>query len=174
MKFKHLSFSLIFCNVLYTSQTPQSSFEPVRKPCSYEIVTVCFSRQPHEHQKIIVGELWETIMTQKTPTATINHLIQEGYFNVKNYFRHTVHQYKLNLNAQDLEGNTLMHFAVTYNRPDVVELLLARNVNLKLKNIRGNTAEKLAHEYHQEKIAELLRTTQQNRPTQNIEMLSTE
>ena len=60
----------------------------------------------------------------------------------------------MDINIQNIEEETLLHFAVKEGRPDVVQFLIDNGVNIDTKNIRGETPLHLA--YRQLELARLV------------------
>lgn len=63
------------------------------------------------------------------------------------------------INAQDSQGNTILHIIATDEKKDIVEYALSLNANLKIKNNNNYTAIDLAKENHNYEIVELLRSS---------------
>jgi len=52
-----------------------------------------------------------------------------------------IRDYKANIDHQNIDGETALHFAVRVNRIDVVEFLLEKGINYKIINKKGLSAE---------------------------------
>jgi len=62
----------------------------------------------------------------------------------------------ININQQDILGNTALHYAVETERPYLTYLLMTKNPDINLKNKEGKTAKDLANEIGNKKILETL------------------
>ncbi|MDE3270306.1 MAG: ankyrin repeat domain-containing protein [Pseudomonadota bacterium] len=88
--------------------------------------------------------------------------------------KHTIQILKddpnLNVNAQDVSGMTALHYAVMYERVDIVKALLAHaKINLDLKNKHGKTAFDLALETNNARITALFPAPKQEKETKQAE-----
>lgn len=77
-----------------------------------------------------------------------------------------------NINHQGLQGYTALHFAVEYERADVVKYLLSRGVDIALRNSANTTAEEIAENEMHAEILEIFRDYQKDREIKgNLERL---
>lgn len=60
------------------------------------------------------------------------------------------------INAQDEEGNTVLHYAVTLKNKEVVEFLVAVGANPNIKNLDNKTALKITQKRNDHKMLKIL------------------
>jgi ankyrin repeat protein len=63
----------------------------------------------------------------------------------------------VNVNAQDLEGTTILMLASHYGHKDLVQLILRRGADPNLQDKQGRTALRRATESGDKEVAELLK-----------------
>jgi len=69
-----------------------------------------------------------------------------------------INEAKVNVNAQDVDGDTPLHDAVRYNHIDVVKSLLgSKNIDASIKNSNGKDPLTVAKEYNYQESVELLK-----------------
>jgi len=66
------------------------------------------------------------------------------------------HDCKLNINAQDFNGDTPLHDAVRFDHPALVQILLDARADTSIKNKNGLDVLSLARQYNHTKIIQLL------------------
>jgi hypothetical protein len=84
--------------------------------------------------------------TRESDIMTFAHIAAlNGYLNV---LEHLVKEFKVDLNRQDIEGNTPIHYAGMTGQRKVVSFLVDQGAEGDVKNVFGETPLELAHREH--------------------------
>jgi len=68
----------------------------------------------------------------------------------------TLLNYGVNVDQQDIMGNTALHYAVEIENPQLVKMIMMKKPKMDLKNVKNKTARIIAEEIGNKAVLEVL------------------
>jgi ankyrin repeat protein len=118
----------------------------------------------NDNPSYVIENSKETVIAEAIKKAIIKNIRN----NNKDEITRLIAKYKIDINHQDIDGNTFLHHAIENRSKQAAEALLELNPDLSLKNNKNYTAEEYTQTKNNDDIRKILQHRRQRGALNNF------